>query len=76
MSTSSFQNAAPVAPGAAIQATDYDGKPILIEPLVQRLGGVVREASVPPFAPPVRLYTREPADDQRYADMGQLSLAQ
>jgi chromosome segregation ATPase len=29
-----------------------------------------------PFAPPVRLYTREPADDQRYADMGQLSLAQ
>ncbi|MEV6761022.1 AMP-dependent synthetase/ligase [Streptomyces sp. NPDC051105] len=37
-----------------MQATDYDGKPILIEPLVQRLDGVVREASVPPFAPPVR----------------------
>ncbi|MER7841326.1 AMP-dependent synthetase/ligase [Streptomyces sp. NPDC096040] len=27
---------------------------MLVEPLVQRLGGVVREASVPPFAPPVR----------------------
>nr|WP_189266527.1 AMP-dependent synthetase/ligase [Streptomyces fuscichromogenes] len=38
----------------AIQATDYDGNPILIEPLVQRLDGVVREAYVPPFAPPVR----------------------
>ncbi|MGW7419707.1 AMP-dependent synthetase/ligase [Streptomyces sp. NPDC054813] len=37
-----------------IQATDYDGKPILVEPLVQRLDGVVREASVPLFAPPVR----------------------
>ncbi|MEU9386483.1 AMP-binding protein [Streptomyces sp. NPDC048279] len=37
-----------------MQATDYDGQPILIEPLVQRLDGVVREASVPPFAPPVR----------------------
>ncbi|MER7932324.1 MULTISPECIES: AMP-dependent synthetase/ligase [unclassified Streptomyces] len=37
-----------------MQATDYDGKPILVEPLVQRLDGVVREASVPPFAPPVR----------------------
>ncbi|MEU6192836.1 AMP-binding protein [Streptomyces sp. NPDC047061] len=37
-----------------MQATDYDGKPILVEPLVQRLDGVVREAYVPPFAPPVR----------------------
>ncbi|MEU2621792.1 AMP-binding protein [Streptomyces sp. NPDC007157] len=37
-----------------MQATDYDGKPILVEPLVQRLDGVVREASVPLFAPPVR----------------------
>ncbi|MFJ8151734.1 AMP-dependent synthetase/ligase [Streptomyces sp. NPDC094468] len=37
-----------------MHATDYDGKPILVEPLVQRLDGVVREASVPPFAPPVR----------------------
>ncbi|MEU9447121.1 AMP-dependent synthetase/ligase [Streptomyces sp. NPDC048277] len=37
-----------------MNATDYDGKPILIEPLVQRLSGVVREAYVPPFAPPVR----------------------
>ncbi|MEU0966534.1 AMP-dependent synthetase/ligase [Streptomyces sp. NPDC005917] len=37
-----------------MQATDYDGKPILVEPHVQRLGGVVREASVPPFSPLVR----------------------
>ncbi|MGW7541359.1 AMP-dependent synthetase/ligase [Streptomyces sp. NPDC054770] len=37
-----------------MQATDYDGKPILVEPFVQRLDGVVREAYVPPFAPPVR----------------------
>ncbi|MET9081552.1 AMP-dependent synthetase/ligase [Streptomyces sp. NPDC004237] len=37
-----------------MQATDYDGKPILVEPQVQRLDGVVREAYVPPFAPPVR----------------------
>ncbi|MEW1778106.1 AMP-binding protein [Streptomyces sp. NPDC086777] len=37
-----------------MQATDYDGNPILVEPLVQRLDGVVREAYVPPFAPPVR----------------------
>jgi chromosome segregation ATPase len=28
-----------------------------------------------PFAPPVRLYTRMPEDGQRYADMGQLALA-
>jgi long-chain acyl-CoA synthetase len=54
VSTSSFQHAVPLSPGAAIQATDYDGKPILVEPLVQRLDGVVREVSVPPFAPPVR----------------------
>ncbi|MFG2959872.1 AMP-dependent synthetase/ligase [Streptomyces sp. NPDC048291] len=37
-----------------MQATDYDGNPILVEPLVQRLDGVVREAYVPPFAPPMR----------------------
>ncbi|MFJ8491028.1 AMP-dependent synthetase/ligase [Streptomyces sp. NPDC094038] len=37
-----------------MQATDYDGNPILVEPLVQRLDGVVREAYVPPFAPPIR----------------------
>jgi long-chain acyl-CoA synthetase len=54
VSTSSYPNAAPVSPGASIQATDYDGNPILVEPLVQRLDGVVREAYVPPFAPPVR----------------------
>ena len=28
-----------------------------------------------PFAPPVRLYTRMPEDGQRYAEMGQLALA-
>jgi long-chain acyl-CoA synthetase len=54
VSTSSYPNAAPVSPGVAVQATDYDGKPVLVEPLVQRLDGVVREAYVPPFAPPVR----------------------
>lgn len=54
MSTSSYPNTLPVSSGAAIQATDYDGNPILVEPLVQRLDGVVREAYVPPFAPPVR----------------------
>ncbi|WP_406446042.1 AMP-binding protein [Streptomyces sp. NBC_00631] len=37
-----------------MQATDYDGNPILVEPFVQRLDGAVREAYVPPFAPPVR----------------------
>ncbi|MFK0281784.1 AMP-dependent synthetase/ligase [Streptomyces sp. NPDC090499] len=37
-----------------MQATDYDGNAILVEPLVQRLDGAVREAYVPPFAPPVR----------------------
>ncbi|MGW2637761.1 AMP-dependent synthetase/ligase [Streptomyces sp. NPDC001348] len=38
---------------AAVHATDYDGVPILVEPETRRLDGVVREASVPPFAPPV-----------------------
>lgn len=28
-----------------------------------------------PFAPPIRLFTRRPADEQRYADMGQMTLA-
>ncbi|MFF8867617.1 AMP-dependent synthetase/ligase [Streptomyces sp. NPDC015139] len=32
---------------------DYDGRPVLVEPEVRRLDGAVREASVPPFAPPV-----------------------
>ncbi len=32
-------------------------------------------ASGEPFAPPVRLYTRTPEDGERYAEMGQLALA-
>ncbi|MFF4401387.1 AMP-dependent synthetase/ligase [Streptomyces sp. NPDC001480] len=39
--------------GTAVHATDYDGVPILVEPETRRLNGVVREAYVPPFAPPV-----------------------
>ncbi|MEU5596974.1 AMP-binding protein [Streptomyces sp. NPDC020298] len=39
--------------GASVHATDYDGVPILVEPETRRLNGVVREVSVPPFAPPV-----------------------
>ncbi|MFF4489660.1 AMP-dependent synthetase/ligase [Streptomyces sp. NPDC001544] len=38
---------------APVHATDYDGLPVLVEPETRRLDGVVREASVPPFAPPV-----------------------
>ncbi|MEU2422921.1 AMP-binding protein [Streptomyces sp. NPDC007851] len=37
-----------------MNAVDYDGKPVLVEPVVQRLDGAVREAYVPPFAPPIR----------------------
>ncbi len=44
---------APVSSGATVSATDYDGVPILVEPETRRLDGAVREASVPPFAPPV-----------------------
>ncbi|PKW08407.1 long-chain acyl-CoA synthetase [Streptomyces sp. 1222.5] len=47
-----YQNA-PVSSGAPVSATDYDGRPVLVEPEVRRLDGAVREASVPPFAPPV-----------------------
>jgi long-chain acyl-CoA synthetase len=47
----------PVSSGAPahapVHATDYDGLPVLVEPETRRLDGVVREASVPPFAPPV-----------------------
>ncbi|MGW1283579.1 AMP-dependent synthetase/ligase [Streptomyces sp. NPDC001118] len=39
--------------GAPVNAIDYDGRPVLVEPWVQRLDGAVREVSVPPFAPPV-----------------------
>ncbi|MGW1909868.1 AMP-dependent synthetase/ligase [Streptomyces sp. NPDC002076] len=48
-----FPNA-PVSSGAAVCAIDYDGRPVLVEPWVQRLDGAVREVSVPPFAPPVK----------------------
>ncbi|MEV6838105.1 AMP-dependent synthetase/ligase [Streptomyces sp. NPDC051133] len=44
----------PVSSGAPVSATDYDGRPVLVEPAVQRLDGAVREVAVPPFAPPVR----------------------
>ncbi|MFF8406489.1 AMP-dependent synthetase/ligase [Streptomyces sp. NPDC015684] len=47
-----YQNA-PVSSGAPVSATDYDGRPVLVEPEVRRLDGAVREASVPPFASPV-----------------------
>ncbi|WP_432028717.1 AMP-dependent synthetase/ligase [Streptomyces sp. 1222.5] len=47
-----YQNA-PVSSGAPVSAIDYDGRPVLVEPEVRRLDGAVREASVPPFAPPV-----------------------
>ncbi|SED20796.1 long-chain acyl-CoA synthetase [Streptomyces sp. 2231.1] len=47
-----YQNA-PASSGAPVSATDYDGRPVLVEPEVRRLDGAVREASVPPFAPPV-----------------------
>lgn len=43
----------PVSSGAPVHATDYDGRPVLVAPEVRRLDGAVREASVPPFAPPV-----------------------
>ncbi|MEU2929598.1 AMP-dependent synthetase/ligase [Streptomyces sp. NPDC007251] len=43
-----------MSPGPTVSATDYDGRPVLVEPWVQRLDGAVREVSVPPFAPPVK----------------------
>ncbi|AOR32761.1 long-chain fatty acid--CoA ligase [Streptomyces fodineus] len=48
-----FPNA-PASSDAPVSAIDYDGRPVLVEPWVQRLDGVVREVSVPPFAPPVK----------------------
>ncbi|WP_225825924.1 AMP-dependent synthetase/ligase [Streptomyces naphthomycinicus] len=47
-----YQNA-PVSSGAPVSATDYDGRPVLVAPETRRLDGAVREAVVPPFAPPV-----------------------
>ncbi|OLZ65080.1 long-chain fatty acid--CoA ligase [Streptomyces sp. IMTB 2501] len=44
---------APVSSGTPVSAIDYDGRPVLVEPWVQRLDGAVREVSVPPFVPPV-----------------------
>nr|WP_225100583.1 AMP-dependent synthetase/ligase [Streptomyces sp. CoH27] len=34
-------------------AVDYDGRPVLVEPWIQRLDGAVREVHVPPFKLPV-----------------------
>ncbi|MCF3132493.1 AMP-dependent synthetase/ligase [Streptomyces olivochromogenes] len=48
-----FPNA-PASSTAPVSATDYDGLPILVEPETRRLDGAVREAFVPPFAPPVK----------------------
>ncbi|WP_436848098.1 AMP-dependent synthetase/ligase [Streptomyces collinus] len=45
---------APVSSGATVSATDYDGRPVLVEPETRRLDGAVREAYVPPFAAPVK----------------------
>ncbi|MFF3917685.1 AMP-dependent synthetase/ligase [Streptomyces sp. NPDC001852] len=44
----------PVSSGTPVSAIDYDGRPVLVEPWVQRLDGAVREVSVPPFVPPVK----------------------
>ncbi|MGY6025007.1 AMP-dependent synthetase/ligase [Streptomyces spinosirectus] len=40
------------APVPYPSASDYDGMPQLVEPEVRRLGGQVRETSVPPLVPP------------------------
>ncbi|MBY8845166.1 long-chain fatty acid--CoA ligase [Streptomyces sp. SP2-10] len=45
---------APVPSGAPVSAVDYDGHPVLVAPETRRLDGAVREAYVPPFAPPVK----------------------
>ncbi|MEV5382491.1 AMP-dependent synthetase/ligase [Streptomyces sp. NPDC052721] len=43
----------PASSGTTVSATDYDGRPVLVEPEIRRLDGAVREVAVPPFAPPV-----------------------
>ncbi|GAB1337115.1 AMP-dependent synthetase/ligase [Streptomyces sp. E-15] len=43
----------PLSSGVPVFATDYEGRPVLVEPEVRRLDGAVREVAVPPFAPPV-----------------------
>ncbi|MBL1105483.1 long-chain fatty acid--CoA ligase [Streptomyces sp. 5-8] len=45
---------APVSSDAPVSAVDYDGHPVLVAPETRRLDGAVREAYVPPFAPPVK----------------------
>ncbi|MER6417654.1 long-chain fatty acid--CoA ligase [Streptomyces sp. NPDC001137] len=40
----------PSAP-AVVHSTTYDGTPVLVEPVIRRLDGEVREVSVPPFVP-------------------------
>ncbi|WP_251094470.1 long-chain fatty acid--CoA ligase [Streptomyces sp. Caat 7-52] len=44
----------PVSSDAPVSAVDYDGHPVLVAPETRRLDGAVREAYVPPFAPPVK----------------------
>ncbi|TWV40345.1 long-chain fatty acid--CoA ligase [Streptomyces misionensis] len=44
----------PSTANTPVSAVDYDGLPVLVAPETRRLDGVVREAVVPPFAPPVQ----------------------
>ncbi|WP_081235614.1 AMP-dependent synthetase/ligase [Streptomyces viridosporus] len=53
MSTAHSSAAHPSVAYSSALDDDY-GTPVLVEPEIRRLDGVVREASVPPFAKPVR----------------------
>ncbi|MEU6885154.1 AMP-dependent synthetase/ligase [Streptomyces viridosporus] len=53
MSTAHSSAAHPSVAYSSALDDDY-GAPVLVEPEIRRLDGVVREASVPPFAKPVR----------------------
>ncbi|WP_435643193.1 AMP-dependent synthetase/ligase [Streptomyces sp. H49] len=44
----------PPTANTPVSAVDYDGLPVLVAPETRRLDGAVREAVVPPFAPPVQ----------------------
>ncbi|QLJ05551.1 long-chain fatty acid--CoA ligase [Streptomyces sp. NEAU-sy36] len=44
----------PSTANSPVSAVDYDGRPVLVAPETRRLDGAVREAVVPPFAPPVQ----------------------
>ncbi|MEU6278702.1 AMP-binding protein [Streptomyces sp. NPDC047028] len=53
MSTPPYPNPSFPRGTATVPSTDYDGRPLLVTPETKRLGGAVREAAVPPFAPPL-----------------------